>query len=115
MIRRPPRSTLFPYTTLFRSVERAQRCEDEAVLLAVPVEHLVGGTRRVARHEGLAAREAVLELAVAAREVAGIRRGPVRGDGHAAGEEIIPVVLPVVGRLLAEGGDGGQQEAEPGA
>src|SRR3712207_8061482 len=25
MIRRPPRSTLFPYTTLFRSVER--RCE----------------------------------------------------------------------------------------
>src|SRR5256885_13322072 len=26
MIRRPPRSTLFPYTTLFRS--RARRCED---------------------------------------------------------------------------------------
>src|SRR2546430_12171206 len=27
MIRRPPRSTLFPYTTLFRSVERARvRC-----------------------------------------------------------------------------------------
>src|SRR2546430_15961360 len=25
MIRRPPRSTLFPYTTLFRSVEPAQR------------------------------------------------------------------------------------------
>src|SRR5256885_11157856 len=24
MIRRPPRSTLFPYTTLFRSIERAQ-------------------------------------------------------------------------------------------
>src|SRR2546430_3417493 len=24
MIRRPPRSTLFPYTTLFRSVERVQ-------------------------------------------------------------------------------------------
>src|SRR5690349_22058274 len=40
MIRRPPRSTLFPYTTLFRSVEpvrpqraieeehRARRCQD---------------------------------------------------------------------------------------
>src|SRR5688572_32044515 len=26
MIRRPPRSTLFPYTTLFRSA-KAQRCE----------------------------------------------------------------------------------------
>src|SRR5256885_6338070 len=25
MIRRPPRSTLFPYTTLFRSLERALR------------------------------------------------------------------------------------------
>src|SRR2546427_5543682 len=27
MIRRPPRSTLFPYTTLFRSRAVAQRCE----------------------------------------------------------------------------------------
>src|SRR5947209_17203672 len=26
MIRRPPRSTLFPYTTLFRSVGRELRC-----------------------------------------------------------------------------------------
>src|SRR3712207_8475141 len=25
MIRRPPRSTLFPYTTLFRSLDRARR------------------------------------------------------------------------------------------
>src|SRR3712207_7884036 len=33
MIRRPPRSTLFPYTTLFRSAERAEvhrRGADEA-------------------------------------------------------------------------------------
>src|SRR5256885_9582162 len=29
MIRRPPRSTLFPYTTLFRSVERERRREEE--------------------------------------------------------------------------------------
>src|SRR5260370_11173307 len=26
MIRRPPRSTLFPYTTLFRSCHRARQC-----------------------------------------------------------------------------------------
>src|SRR5256886_9967251 len=26
MIRRPPRSTLFPYTTLFRSLEGGERC-----------------------------------------------------------------------------------------
>src|SRR3712207_8019467 len=29
MIRRPPRSTLFPYTTLFRSLESAGRMEVE--------------------------------------------------------------------------------------
>src|SRR5260370_26800227 len=28
MIRRPPRSTLFPYTTLFRSVPRFSRAQD---------------------------------------------------------------------------------------
>src|SRR3712207_8112715 len=28
MIRRPPRSTLFPYTTLFRSERRVGGCED---------------------------------------------------------------------------------------
>src|SRR5438477_13030539 len=38
MLRRPPRSTLFPYTTLFRSVEKAGRfagvvhCEDVWVI-----------------------------------------------------------------------------------
>src|SRR2546429_3007937 len=30
MIRRPPRSTLFPYTTLFRSAEAAAKAEKEA-------------------------------------------------------------------------------------
>src|SRR3712207_8682840 len=33
MIRRPPRSTLFPYTTLFRSDRLAERCEVAAQLL----------------------------------------------------------------------------------
>src|SRR2546430_2964174 len=36
MIRRPPRSTLFPYTTLFRSSARADRLErfDDQLILA---------------------------------------------------------------------------------
>src|SRR2546430_4490191 len=38
MIRRPPRSTLFPYTTLFRSHE---------------IRHLVGGRRRSAAVRGV--------------------------------------------------------------
>src|SRR3712207_7013221 len=45
MIRRPPRSTLFPYTTLFRSVvavtgsyfAQVEQVTLEALLLAVPV------------------------------------------------------------------------------
>src|SRR5258708_10868476 len=37
MIRRPPRSTLFPYTTLFRSVADEQR-----VVLLATAQHLNG-------------------------------------------------------------------------
>src|SRR3712207_8281617 len=37
MIRRPPRSTLFPYTTLFRSDEVFQRLAQLAALLEVRV------------------------------------------------------------------------------
>src|SRR2546422_7838595 len=35
MIRRPPRSTLFPYTTLFRSPELADHLECRSILCAV--------------------------------------------------------------------------------
>src|SRR2546430_6571596 len=35
MIRRPPRSTLFPYTTLFRSGRRAHRVRGDAELVAL--------------------------------------------------------------------------------
>src|SRR2546430_16707928 len=51
MIRRPPRSTLFPYTTLFRSRMAAAEGDDQDVfgyhyendMLAVNVFHLRGG------------------------------------------------------------------------
>src|SRR5438094_3379905 len=47
MIRAPPRSTLFPYTTLFRSEHRLARLErvqvDPAARLAVRAGHLAGG------------------------------------------------------------------------
>src|SRR2546427_6304797 len=35
MIRRPPRSTLFPYTTLFRSLLRQQRLRDAARAIVI--------------------------------------------------------------------------------
>src|SRR3989454_9364082 len=59
MIRRPPRSTLFPYTTLFRSVrvdatDRSRVTSDvprKALhLLPVPLHHL--GRRGGVRHPG---------------------------------------------------------------
>src|SRR3712207_5659938 len=42
MIRRPPRSTLFPYTTLFRSLD-GESCDDEQA-------HHPGGATDVIRH-----------------------------------------------------------------
>src|SRR2546430_11594821 len=54
MIRRPPRSTLFPYTTLFRSVETqpGRIDEDELALepqleLLLDVEQVLGGLGQV--------------------------------------------------------------------
>src|SRR2546430_10098934 len=45
MIRRPPRSTLFPYTTLFRSRPRGRRLRRGRLLPA----RLVNGDKREAR------------------------------------------------------------------
>src|SRR3712207_7478272 len=54
MIRRPPRSTLFPYTTLFRS--------EPAQLLRAAVRGLAGGGgRRVHPRQPAAARRRVLD------------------------------------------------------
>src|SRR3712207_9105355 len=38
MIRRPPRSTLFPYTTLFRSLHQQDPVAEAALLLVVRLE-----------------------------------------------------------------------------
>src|SRR5258708_24373083 len=53
MIRRPPRSTLFPYTTLFRSTPKNDRATDRDLgnlLLRAPDGHLFP-LRRVATFE----------------------------------------------------------------
>src|SRR3712207_6996630 len=63
MIRRPPRSTLFPYTTLFRSVgePRRDRC----------------GDARAPRGGAAAAGDRHLDV----RRRGGLRRAAARGDG----------------------------------
>src|SRR5690348_18108629 len=55
MLRRPPSSTLFPYTTLFRSVLLLAVSHDQHVQsLAPPIEHRVGAmpaaVRRIETH-----------------------------------------------------------------
>src|SRR5256885_16440004 len=48
MIRRPPRSTLFPYTTLFRSGHRGHACLDQR---PEPLRHVERGRIRESRSE----------------------------------------------------------------
>src|SRR3712207_8503092 len=56
MIRRPPRSTLFPYTTLFRSRHPRLHAglDDDGGEAEVPLRHLAdgGGDRRHRRAQG---------------------------------------------------------------
>src|SRR3712207_7021425 len=49
MIRRPPRSTLFPYTTLFRSLQRLRACHFQ-LLDGAPALEPRGLERLLARH-----------------------------------------------------------------
>src|SRR2546422_5857656 len=54
MIRRPPRSTLFPYTTLFRSPRRARPARGRAGRrVVVDVRRVDPGPLRHAHDEGL--------------------------------------------------------------
>src|SRR2546428_1883439 len=50
MIRRPPRSTLFPYTTLFRSAGQAGRAPGPGVVGAVGLDHRPAAARRSEEH-----------------------------------------------------------------
>src|SRR2546422_4636896 len=45
MIRRPPRSTLFPYTTLFRSLDSDDRPDPDGGLVRGPEMELMRGRR----------------------------------------------------------------------
>src|SRR5437764_10439713 len=53
MLRRPPRSTLFPYTTLFRSREQGHRDQDlDRRREGVPVDRDAGGRGGEKRQAG---------------------------------------------------------------
>src|SRR2546425_10056708 len=48
MIRRPPRSTLFPYTTLFRSLSYMTLAVAALLTAACPYDHLLTSNRGIA-------------------------------------------------------------------
>src|SRR3712207_7331857 len=84
MIRRPPRSTLFPYTTLFRSVAEEAKAGDGAAVRAGR------GRRTVGQHHGVGASQpdrvgaTVAERAPAAREgLLGDRKSTRLNSSHA--------------------------------
>src|SRR5256886_16865283 len=69
MIRRPPRSTLFPYTTLFRShLLPAEQIRDELARLQVIVDKTAGPRER----------EAMALLSDYVRTVPAVRTAPAR-------------------------------------
>src|SRR5256885_7600119 len=74
MIRRPPRSTLFPYTTLFRS--------KTAIVAPNPLAGMLAdaGTESAAGHTGALARGSIL-LAIASALVIASRIDP-RSEEH---------------------------------
>src|SRR5688572_32691083 len=52
MLRRPPRSTLFPYTTLFRSiasVDQGSAAEEVGLQRGMIITRIVAGTQRLDR------------------------------------------------------------------
>src|SRR2546422_4720412 len=84
MIRRPPRSTLFPYTTLFRSIAELEQQGGQVVDQRSVVDP--GGAQRVAhRHVGEQRR----------------RRDHERAQGQEGGEQA-GLVEQLVGSLLEE-------------
>src|SRR2546425_11352367 len=95
MIRRPPRSTLFPYTTLFRSLEQLAGELDGETLTELRARYghprRRFGARGRAERDGTeerlprGRRDAVLELLEAERRGGGAVAGQGRNGGYANG------------------------------
>src|SRR2546430_11495074 len=83
MIRRPPRSTLFPYTTLFRSL-RARDVEPEIQVLARAVAGRVDRLQddREGRLVGLKARREAALIAHGCRQTALDRKSTRLNSSH---------------------------------
>src|SRR2546430_4454620 len=92
MIRRPPRSTLFPYTTLFRSLKKLTENLNEAQEKFSTVKTTFGvnqdrkSTRLNSSHSQIS--YAVFCLKKKKHHRITLRRAPLRGPQHALAEWI---------------------------
>src|SRR3712207_7478021 len=87
MIRRPPRSTLCPYTTLFRSVQQPGDADVGRALAELAAELLVLLERRAVVLEvllgaALVPPPALVGLLQRAGEQAAVQRAPRRSEEH---------------------------------
>src|SRR2546427_10425484 len=80
MIRRPPRSTLFPYTTLFRSVGAIEGFERLGVESIYHLPIAVGNGWVAAAHGRLPVPAPATAILLEGLEVAGGSGGPIEGE-----------------------------------
>src|SRR3989442_15956224 len=100
MIRRPPRSTLFPYTTLFRSVEFAAA---HIVIERVAEDEVTGRAHQEALGTG---RERLVLFVLGSHFVEHVRM-------HVGDEEIHPPVVIEVEELEGHGAPWGSAQILP--
>src|SRR2546427_4277981 len=73
MIRRPPRSTLFPYTTLFRSLAKRGLLTPQQMSVLRPLAELIEDWRKHLHADAVTARHEREQVAKAQRIIDGIR------------------------------------------
>src|SRR3989441_4837298 len=107
MIRRPPRSTLFPYTTLFRSSGRFRRGSD--ALVANGVSRRDGVAYAPVRESAGEARATRILVLLHARAAVCAGRAKTESDAHGGDPVCVqqsPPAACVSGRELARAGLG---------
>src|SRR2546430_10208385 len=102
MIRRPPRSTLFPYTTLFRSGVAL----DGVALVVHHTDRADGeGAAIVERHIQLAAARVAGDLDLGARSVdqRADRKSTRLNSSHSLISHVVFCLVPTVGEAIGTG------------